>query len=1306
MVATTASTTSSTSADSLDDLQSSSYIVNTARAPGLTGASDLTAVEAVTALYVRNRVPKMAAGNPDSTAYQFLRTADPLENGGGNWRTFKLRTEQALGLSDLLALVTNDGDTKPDQPGPLLEAWNGRERRACALITSRLGDEELQQVVGLNAPEAWAFLRGKFELDINAIYKTILSTLGLLKARTTAEVHYFLQQHEKLLAEARKSNFRLVDAPLATATNEEKARTRALNMCYSIDILAGLPPTAEWKTFSQIYDSDPSPPSPTPSSETIFQGSKKEYGLPRISTAAGISAALLSPSKRQVLVAHVHRAYGHPGKEAMCLLLKTRDLEGFTIADLDAFFAKTCSSCILGKSTRLPFPPSGYKPKLALESVSVDTAGPFKHKSFSGMRYFIVVVDGASGWIGVEPMKKKTEVTAKVASLLNRLEDEFRDLPRPSGKSLISDNGTEYTSSSFKKLLRDRGYAHRLSVPYSPQQNGRAERAVRAVKEKTTTLLSDAGLSPRWWAEVIFYATFLLNNLPSLIGGVSPYRFATGKNHSFLGSHAPVLGQTVFANNPDAPTFEEKAVEGIFLGVGAGRGVKGVRFPPKGRPDGQGTRWERNVYFTRGDVPSVKRRDLSDDDVWEGGIEEQGEEAGEQQGVQPAGDEQPNADRAGDDLSGGGDAEQLDAHRAGDDLSGGGDGQPDEDRAGDEEVLRSYRKNGHDYVVEAPEDMSTGALARKYAVEGKRKRQARILATVSAPSFLDDEVDTVLVAPAGSGEVQTALLVRGGGGGIDRKGRAEPTTPTSTADALSGPYGDEWRTSIGDEFEGFQLQNAWELVPPPEEKVKTVGSRLAHTIRRHEEGIAEQLKSRLVIQGLKTFPFLQQYGPSYAPLPTWTVISIFHKLVVDNGWKAYLTDLVKGYLAADAAEGDDPLYIRQPAGFKQKGKEDWVFLLRRAVYGLPQSGRQLHVLILTWLTSVDFVAVSEDATLYVGTRNGKKMAIVVYVDDAEVAGPDKTVCDFLAKFSEQFDVKVRGKLDGGVFLGRQIKHDEEGGTITVRVTSHIDRLARAAGLEHVKPLHLPIQPGVPYTAWDGEPVDKPEYLSLVGLVLFISHTRPDVQFAASILSRYSQNPGQEHWKLLRRTITYLYTTRMVGLRTTRSESGSGELKVQAFVDSDFAGDEVTRRSTTGGVVQVDGSTVMTFSRRQPAVSLSTYSAEINAISTVSVEAEWVDSLVVPLRDVSSPTIVLFNDNLSAVNKLRSATFAEQVPKHVDVKAKRLSEQIQQGFLSLSWIPGEENPADLLTKPLSAKRARALGERIGLVGWPDGRWGSR
>ncbi|GEM05985.1 hypothetical protein Rt10032_c01g0002 [Rhodotorula toruloides] len=301
----------------------------------------------------------------------------------------------------------------------------------------------------------------------------------------------------------------------------------------------------------------------SPDDSVVLEGTAGKYSPPEVTIVSPTIALLATPQEERVqAVGITHRRYGHPSKAAMRDLLRLGEVKGFTTTDLDVFFSKSCPPCQTGKLTKSSFPIIERQATLPLQRLHSDLAGKFPFTSFGGAQYFIIVRDEASGYIDGEPLKDKTEALDAFKRIFFRMKAEFE----------------------------------------SSKQNGLSERAVRTVKEKITTLLAEANLSKKYWAEVFFFALFIINNLPYSPNG------------------------DIWIHDPDAGTFDDKSYKGIFLGVGQHRGVKGYRVQSE---DDRGTNrmiWSRNISFAPGDyVPRTS--DVDDEDfAW---IEEEVAEEGE-----------------------------------------------------------------------------------------------------------------------------------------------------------------------------------------------------------------------------------------------------------------------------------------------------------------------------------------------------------------------------------------------------------------------------------------------------------------------------------------------------------------------------------------------------------------------------------------------------------------------------------------------------------------------------------------------------
>jgi hypothetical protein len=857
----------------------------------------------------------------------------------------------------------------------------------------------------------------------------------------------------------------------------------------------------------------------------VLEGTTGRLGLPEIAVVDQVLLVLATPQEERLkLVEQAHLQHGHPSKAAMRDMLRLGEVKGFTTTDLDSYFNKSCAVCRAAKATKLSFPIIERQATKPLQRLHSDLAGPFPFSSFGGAKYFIIVRDEASGWVDGEPLRDKTEVPEAFKKVYFRMRAEFESskIGIAESTTLQTDNGSEFTSRAFETFLNEQGISRRLSIPYTPQQNGLSERTVRTVKEKITTCLIQARLPKAYWAEIFYFALFLIDNLPySPNNGETPYHYLHHhRNPFFSGAVVPVIGQEVWVHDPDAGLFDEKAYRAIFLGVGVFRGTKGFRVQRVEDKGNAKVQWSRNVQSSPGDY---HRAEVDDEDDFSWTIE------GEEEGPASVDEEMPA--------------------RAPQQVQQPPPGASEERR-----------------ISTPPSDIGSGgprrgSRERKQATWKTRHWEFRAGAVIVAVNIASEPQEpdeaAIIAAPVAAASKEAFSIA----------GRPKPEQPALTKDALSSIYATEWRAGMDDEWEGFQKQDVVGDLVPRQEGMKILGTRWHHTTRVFPEDEKAQLKSRLVVQGVKTIPFLSSFGPTFTPLPRWDVVAIFFVLATRLKLPVFITDFAKAYLGAKVASGGEPVFVKQPPGYEVPGRESDVYELRRAAYGLPQSGRAFHLRVKTKLDELNFVSISDDVTLYVGRRKGDYVLFILYVDDGLIAGKKDVVEDVTGQLQEEFDVTFKGAVNGRTFLGRDIDFDQDSGKTVVRVTSQIAKALKLHGFEDAKVVHMPIQPGIVYKSYDGSAIRPREYLSAVGSLLFIATTRPDIQFAVGIASRFSSNPGPKHWDLVKRIFAYLKATTMVGLSIGADRSSGGELV--AYVDTDHAGDIESRRSTTGVAIQLD-----------------------------------------------------------------------------------------------------------------------------------------
>lgn len=262
--------------------------------------------------------------------------------------------------------------------------------------------------------------------------------------------------------------------------------------------------------------------------------------FPRPMTPADANAYLVEPDNSNFML--WHRRMGHlNGKSLKTLSSKSTGIS--SIHNHDEL--NPCISCITAKAHRLPSPSSTSETSFVGEVVHSDIVGPFEVEAIGGYRYFVVFTDDYSRWSVGYLLPRKSDAYAAFVNYSERLHTK-------TGKYvevLRTDNGGEFTSNSFAQYCNARGTKQEFTVPYSPNQNGTAERKNRTLVESMRALLHHAGYPKRLWGESFLTAIYLQNRSPhSALDGATPY-FKYHAKHPDL-SHIRVFGTPAFAHIP------------------------------------------------------------------------------------------------------------------------------------------------------------------------------------------------------------------------------------------------------------------------------------------------------------------------------------------------------------------------------------------------------------------------------------------------------------------------------------------------------------------------------------------------------------------------------------------------------------------------------------------------------------------------------------------------------------------------------------------------------------------------------------
>ncbi|XP_040951570.1 uncharacterized mitochondrial protein AtMg00810-like [Gossypium hirsutum] len=318
---------------------------------------------------------------------------------------------------------------------------------------------------------------------------------------------------------------------------------------------------------------------------------------------------------------------------------------------------------------------------------------------------------------------------------------------------------------------------------------------------------------------------------------------------------------------------------------------------------------------------------------------------------------------------------------------------------------------------------------------------------------------------------------------------------------------------------------------------------------------------------------------------------------------------------------------------------------------------------------------ASEPTLYV-KRNGAETQLIVslYVDDLLVTGGDKfMLADFKTKMKEMFEMSDLGLIT--YFLRMEV-NQVEGGILLKQKTFALKVLAKFS-MENCKPMSTPMAIGMKLSSQEEhESVCETDYRSLIGCLLYLTATRPDILFAVSMLSRFMHCCNQQHYKAGKRVLRYIKGTLNHGICFKRVK----ELKLIGYTDSDWAGSKDDMKSTSGYAFTPGSAMICWSSRKQTMVAQSTAEAEYVAAANAVNQAVWLRKILSDLNLQQNEATVIHCDNKT---------------KHFDIKLYVIREMEQAREIELIHCSSENQIADIFTKSLGVSRFLSLKRELGV-----------
>ncbi|KAJ9546787.1 hypothetical protein OSB04_019330 [Centaurea solstitialis] len=457
----------------------------------------------------------------------------------------------------------------------------------------------------------------------------------------------------------------------------------------------------------------------------------------------------------------------------------------------------------------------------------------------------------------------------------------------------------------------------------------------------------------------------------------------------------------------------------------------------------------------------------------------------------------------------------------------------------------------------------------------------------------------------------------------------------------------DWLLAMQEELLQFKRNKVYRLVPRPQDK-SIIKTKWIFRNKKYESGLIVRNKARLVAKGYSQQEGID-YDETFAPVARIEAIRIFLAYAAHKNIKVFQMDVKSAFLNGVLHE---EVYIEQPEGFVDPDFPDHVCILDKALYGLKQAPRAWYETLTNHLLSKGFKRGTIDTTLFLKKEGDDLLFVQIYVDDIIFGSTNPELCTKFSKIMEtEFEMSMMGELN--FFLGIQVKQNPDA----------------------------------------GKSVDQKVYRSMIGSLLYLTATRPDIMFSTCFCARFQANPKESHLAAVKRILRYLKGTPELGLWYPKDSS----FELISFTDSDYGGCKLDRKSTSGSCQFLGDKLVSWTSKKQNCVSTSTAEAEYVAAASCCSQVLWMKTQLLDYG-YKLKRVPIYCDSESAI-AITSNPVQHSKTKHIDIRYHFIKDNVEKGNIEMFFVQTDYQLADLFTKPLDEKRFNFLVSKLGMLSIP-------
>ncbi|GJV61195.1 putative ribonuclease H-like domain-containing protein [Tanacetum coccineum] len=465
--------------------------------------------------------------------------------------------------------------------------------------------------------------------------------------------------------------------------------------------------------------------------------------------------------------------------------------------------------------------------------------------------------------------------------------------------------------------------------------------------------------------------------------------------------------------------------------------------------------------------------------------------------------------------------------------------------------------------------------------------------------------------------------------------------PKKISEALED---ESWVDAMQEELLQFEIQKVWVLVDLPYGK-KAIGTKWVYRNKKDERGVVVRNKARLVAQGHRQEEGID-YDEVFAPVARLEAIRIFLAFASYMGFIVYQMDVKSAFLYGKI---DEEVYVSQPPGFLDPKYPQKVYKVVKALYGLHQAPRAWYATLSTFLLKNGYRRGTIDKTLFLKKDKHDIILVQVYVDDI-IFGSTKN------SWGDEFEALMK-------------------------------KILKKFDFANVKSASTPIETQKPLVKdEEASDVDVHLYRSMIGSLMYLTASRPDIMFAVCACSRFQVTPKSSHLSAVKRIFRYLKGKPKLGLWYPRVSS----FDLESYSDSDYAGANLDRKSTTGGCQFLGRRLISWQCKKQTIVATSTTEAEYIAAASCCEQVLWIQNQMLDYG-FNFMNTKIYIDNESTICIVKNPVYHSKT-KHIAIRHHFIRDAYEKKLIQVLKIHTDDNVADLLTKAFDVSR--------GLIGFRE------